>query len=61
MKKSAHDPIVVALALFGLLFLAMMAFLAGAAIRKRAQDARLAQPWMPPGWVSPTLPPPSTK
>jgi len=60
MKRKARDPIIVAIALFILLFVALFLYLASAAIdRRSAIKSAAPMPWAPPGWVGPTTPPPS--
>ena len=56
MSRKPHDPLAVAILLFSLLFVTLLVFLASAAVRKKAGDRR--EPFVPPGWVGPTSPPP---
>ncbi|HTK60579.1 MAG TPA: hypothetical protein VL283_05260 [Candidatus Baltobacteraceae bacterium] len=58
MKKDAKDPARVALILFGLLLMALLAFLLAALIRMKTPK-RSTAPFIPPGWTNPTYPPPS--
>jgi len=58
MKKNAKDPAAVAVLLFSLLLVTLMLFLLTLVVRKRTPpDA--PKPFIPPGWVNPTYPPPS--
>jgi len=59
MNRKPRDPIIVAAALFALLLLALILYLASAAVDRRAARRLKAAPWIPPGWVSPTSPPPA--
>jgi len=58
MKKSAKDPVSVAILLFSLLLMTVLLFLLTAVVRKRTPE-RAPKPFLPPGWVAPTSPPPS--
>lgn len=58
MPKHARDPLAIAILLFTLLFVALMLYLLGAAMRERARDGAKAR-FVPPGWTEPTYPPPS--
>jgi len=57
MPKHARDPVAVAALLITLLLVALMLFLLTAVVRKRT--AARPAPFIPPGWVEPTSPPPS--
>lgn len=59
-RRKPGNPIVVAIILFALLLIALIMYLASAAI-DRQSSRQAATPWVPPGWVSPTSPPPSTE
>lgn len=58
MAKNARDPASVAILLFSLLFVTLMLFLLAAVVRKKTLG-RPTTPFIPPGWVNPTSPPPS--
>ena len=59
MSKKARDPLSVAILLFSLMFLALMLFLLTAVVRRKT-PARSTTPFVPPGWVEPTYPPPAS-
>lgn len=48
----------VALILFALLTVALILYLASAALERRAAR-KSPMPWSPPGWTGPTSPPPA--
>lgn len=56
MSRKPRDPVAVAILLVSLLVVTLLVFLASAAVRKQAGDKR--EPFVPPGWVGPTSPPP---
>jgi hypothetical protein len=60
MNRKPRDPLIVAVALFSLLLLALFLYLASAAVDRQAARRLDAAPWVPPGWVSPTSPPPAS-
>lgn len=59
MPKKARDPLAVAILLFTLLLVTLMVFLLAAVVRKKTPN-RPATPFVPPGWVEPTFPPPAS-
>ena len=58
MSRKPRDPLSVAILLFSLLLVTLIVFLAAAAVRKKTRDRPI--PFVPPGWVGPTSPPPSS-
>lgn len=56
MSRKPRDPVAVAVLLVSMLVATLIVFLASAAVRKKAGDRR--EPFVPPGWVGPTSPPP---
>lgn len=60
MKKRARNPLAVAALLFGLLLVALLLFLLTAVVRKKT-PSRATTPFIPPGWVNPTYPPPANR
>jgi|GEM_PF-2568066 len=60
MPKKARDPLAIAALLFALLLVTLMLFLLAAVVRKKTPQ-RSAAPFVPPGWVEPTFPPPSVQ
>lgn len=56
--KAARNPAMVALILFALLTVALILYLASAALERRAAR-KSPMPWSPPGWTGPTSPPPA--
>ncbi len=58
MSKRARDPFAVAVLAFSLLLVALLLFLLAADVRKKTAG-RPTAPFVPPGWVEPTFPPPS--
>ena len=60
MPKRAKNPLAVAALLFSLLLVALMLFLLTAVVRKKT-PAKSTTPFIPPGWVNPTSPPPQPR
>lgn len=57
MRKHARDPLAVAILIFSLLCVALMLYLLTAVVRKKTPTPA-PTPFIPPGWVNPTSPPP---
>ena len=58
MPRRAKDPLAVAVLLFSLLLVTLLLYLLGAVVREKTPK-REPEPFIPPGWVNPTSPPPS--
>ncbi len=58
MRMSPRDPLSVAILIFSLLLVTSMLFLLAAVVRKKTSE-KAATPFIPPGWVNPSAPPPS--
>ncbi|MEK7545984.1 MAG: hypothetical protein AAB554_02800 [Patescibacteria group bacterium] len=64
MRKRARDPLTVAILIFSLLLVTLMLFLLTAVVRKKTPAAAptpATTPFIPPGWVNPTSPPPTAE
>ena len=59
MRRRPRNPAAVAVLIFSLLLVTLLLFLLTAAIRKRT-PTRSTTPFVPPGWVEPTSPPPTS-